>query len=95
MAKPKTSPAITDIAKYNLGLGPVSYTHLTMQNPKAFNAEGYEFKQGTVNLQTADQVQAYMTQIDDTDLDASITRIQNVSMELYGNCLLYTSSLER
>ena len=32
-----------------------------------------------------DQVQAYMTQIDDTDLDASITRIQNVSMELYGN----------
>lgn len=58
---------------------------ITMQNPKAFNAEGYEFKQGTVNLQTADQVQAYMTQIDDTDLDASITRIQNVSMELYGN----------
>ncbi|WP_238142528.1 hypothetical protein [Weissella confusa] len=56
-----------------------------MKNPKAFNAEGYEFKQGTVNLQTADQVQAYMTQIDDTDLDASITRIQNVSMELYGN----------
>ncbi|MDM5143083.1 Transcriptional regulator LytR [Lactococcus lactis] len=58
---------------------------ITMQNPKAFKAEGYEFKQGTVNLQTADQVQAYMTQIDDTDLDASITRIQNVSMELYGN----------
>lgn len=58
---------------------------ITMQNPKAFNAEGYEFKQGTVNLQTVDQVQAYMTQIDDTDLDASITRIQNVSMELYGN----------
>jgi hypothetical protein len=26
-----------------------------------------------------------MTQIDDSDLEASITRIQNVSMELYGN----------
>lgn len=58
---------------------------VSMQNPRAFNAEGYEFKQGTVNLKTADQVQAYLTQLDDTDLDASITRIQNVSMALYGN----------
>ena len=58
---------------------------VSMQNPRAFNAEGYEFKQGTINLKTADQVQAYLTQLDDADLDASITRIQNVSMALYGN----------
>lgn len=58
---------------------------IVMQNPKAFNAGGYEFKQGTVNLQTAEQVQAYMTKIDDSDIDDSITRIQNVSMGIYGN----------
>lgn len=58
---------------------------VSMQNPRAFNAEGYQFKQGTISLKTADQVQAYLTQLGDTDLDASITRIQNVSMALYGN----------
>jgi len=58
---------------------------ITMQNPKTFNANGYSFKQGNLNLQTSEQAQAYMTQIDDSDLEASITRIQNVSMELYGN----------
>ena len=48
---------------------------ITMQNPKTFNANGYSFKQGNLNLQTSEQAQAYMTQIDDSDLEASITRI--------------------
>lgn len=69
---------------------------VTIQNPKAFNADGYEFKQGTVNLQTAEQVQAYMLQIDDADINDSITRIQNVSMELFGNIqkLTHTNNIK-
>ncbi len=58
---------------------------IVLQNAKTFVAGGYQFNQGTVNLSTASQVEAYVTQVDANDQNATITRIQNVSMALYNN----------
>lgn len=58
---------------------------ISLQNPKAFVSNGYEFKQGTIHLVTAEQVQAYISKVDHSDINAAITRIQNVSMGLYSN----------
>ncbi|WEV60865.1 LCP family protein [Streptococcaceae bacterium ESL0729] len=76
---------VVQIDVNNMGTVVQATGGITMENPKAFNANGYKFQQGTVSLQTAEQVQAYLTQVDDADFDSSVKRIQNVSMELYGN----------
>lgn len=58
---------------------------INMQNYRAFNSNGYQFPQGTINFTTKDQISAYTNQLNSKDLNNSISRIQDVSMELYGN----------
>ncbi|AYF99985.1 LCP family protein [Lactococcus allomyrinae] len=58
---------------------------ITLQNPTAFVSEGYQFNRGTLHLNTTKEVQAYLSLVDKNDQQALITRIQNVSMALYGN----------
>lgn len=58
---------------------------ITLQNPKAFIASGYQFNQGSIYLSTADQVSSYLTLVNDEDQEALVTRIQDVSMAIYNN----------
>ncbi|MDR0300042.1 MAG: LCP family protein [Streptococcaceae bacterium] len=58
---------------------------ITIQNPKGFVLNGYQFNQGTIQLIDTDQVGAYLSLVDENDQAALTMRMQTVSMALYKN----------
>ncbi|MDR0298609.1 MAG: hypothetical protein LBI13_00760 [Streptococcaceae bacterium] len=58
---------------------------ITVQNPQAFSANGYQFAQGSVHLTKAAEVKAYLILLNPSDVEAMSERRRNVAMAVFEN----------
>ncbi|MDU0402411.1 Transcriptional regulator LytR [Lactococcus lactis] len=53
---------------------------LSLQNARAFNAQGYNFPQGTISLKNSTEVKAYLTLLNESDSKKLFARQQELVM---------------